>query len=90
MLFYCSRIITPNSRTYGFFYKNVVSEDDHEKAVADGVNGLFEKRISKRAIYTLLDYSDVTLYLGGMRLIEDAILVHLGLLQICLWYYIGC
>ena len=29
---------TPDSRTYGFFHKNVVSEYDHEKAVADGVN----------------------------------------------------
>lgn len=29
---------TPDSRTYGFFKKNVVSEYDHEKAVADGVN----------------------------------------------------
>src|SRR3977135_1709729 len=29
---------TPESRTYGFFRKNVVSEYDHEKAVADGVN----------------------------------------------------
>jgi len=29
---------TPDSRTYSFFQKNVVSEYDHEKAVADGVN----------------------------------------------------
>jgi len=29
---------TPDKRTYGFFQKNVVSEYDHEKAVADGVN----------------------------------------------------
>ena len=29
---------TPDSRTYAFFNKNVVSEYDHEKAVADGVN----------------------------------------------------
>lgn len=29
---------TPDKRTYGFFNKNVVSEYDHEKAVADGVN----------------------------------------------------
>lgn len=29
---------TPDNRTYGFFEKNVVSEYDHEKAVADGVN----------------------------------------------------
>ncbi|MEZ5582810.1 MAG: hypothetical protein R3F37_08615 [Candidatus Competibacteraceae bacterium] len=29
---------TPDSRTYGFFHKNVVSEYDHEQAVADGVN----------------------------------------------------
>jgi type I restriction enzyme R subunit len=29
---------TPDSRTYGFFKKNVVSEYTHEKAVADGVN----------------------------------------------------
>lgn len=29
---------TPDSRTYGFFKKNVVSEYPHEKAVADGVN----------------------------------------------------
>ncbi|PFG53392.1 type I restriction enzyme R subunit [Marinobacter sp. LV10R520-4] len=29
---------TPDNRTYGFFNKNVVSEYDHEKAVADGVN----------------------------------------------------
>jgi type I restriction enzyme R subunit len=29
---------TPDNRTYGFFQKNVVSEYDHEKAVADGVN----------------------------------------------------
>jgi len=29
---------TPDNRTYGFFHKNVVSEYDHEKAVADGVN----------------------------------------------------
>ena len=29
---------TPDSRTYGFFRKNVVSEYDHEQAVADGVN----------------------------------------------------
>lgn len=29
---------TPDNRTYGFFHKNVVSEYDHERAVADGVN----------------------------------------------------
>ena len=29
---------TPDDRTYGFFKKNVVSEYDHEMAVADGVN----------------------------------------------------
>ena len=29
---------TPDRRTYGFFRKNVVSEYDHEQAVADGVN----------------------------------------------------
>ena len=29
---------TPDNRTYGFFKKNVVSEYDHEKAIADGVN----------------------------------------------------
>jgi type I restriction enzyme R subunit len=29
---------TPDSRTYGFFRKNVVSEYPHERAVADGVN----------------------------------------------------
>lgn len=29
---------TPDNRTYGFFKKNVVSEYDHEAAVADGVN----------------------------------------------------
>ena len=29
---------TPDSRTYGFFRTNVVSEYDHEQAVADGVN----------------------------------------------------
>ena len=29
---------TPDSRTYGFFGKNVVSEYGHEQAVADGVN----------------------------------------------------
>ena len=29
---------TPDNRTYGFFQKNVVSEYDHEQAVADGVN----------------------------------------------------
>ncbi|WP_103974111.1 type I restriction-modification enzyme R subunit C-terminal domain-containing protein, partial [Methylovulum psychrotolerans] len=29
---------TPDSRTYGFFKKNVVSEYPHETAVADGVN----------------------------------------------------
>lgn len=29
---------TPDSRTYGFFEKNVVSEYDREKAIADGVN----------------------------------------------------
>ncbi|MDO9318253.1 MAG: type I restriction-modification enzyme R subunit C-terminal domain-containing protein [Gammaproteobacteria bacterium] len=29
---------TPDNRTFGFFHKNVVSEYDHEKAVADGVN----------------------------------------------------
>ena len=29
---------TPDNRTYGFFNKNVVSEYDHEQAVADGVN----------------------------------------------------
>ena len=29
---------TPHNRTYGFFRNNVVSDYDHEKAVADGVN----------------------------------------------------
>ncbi|MBT6670870.1 MAG: DEAD/DEAH box helicase family protein, partial [Gammaproteobacteria bacterium] len=29
---------TPDSRTYGFFKQNVVSDYSHEKAVADGVN----------------------------------------------------
>ncbi len=29
---------TPDSRTYGFFFKNVVSEYTHEQAVADRVN----------------------------------------------------
>ena len=29
---------TPDNRTFGFFRKNVVSEYNHEKAVADGVN----------------------------------------------------
>ena len=29
---------TPDSRTYSFFWKNVVSEYGHEQAVADGVN----------------------------------------------------
>ncbi|OAN90963.1 restriction endonuclease subunit R, partial [Marinobacter sp. EhN04] len=29
---------TPDNRTFGFFRKNVVSEYDHENAVADGVN----------------------------------------------------
>ena len=29
---------TPDSRTYGFFHKNIVSEYSHENAVADGVN----------------------------------------------------
>ena len=29
---------TPDNRTYGFFRKNVVSEYNHEQAVADGVN----------------------------------------------------
>ncbi|NNM60045.1 MAG: DEAD/DEAH box helicase family protein [Legionellales bacterium] len=29
---------TPDDRTYAFFHKNVVSEYNHEKAVADGVN----------------------------------------------------
>lgn len=29
---------TPDNRTYGFFRKNVVSEYNHENAVADGVN----------------------------------------------------
>ena len=29
---------TPDSRTYGFFKQNVVSEYNHEQAVADGVN----------------------------------------------------
>ncbi len=29
---------TPDNRTYGFFHKNVVSEYDHQQAVADGVN----------------------------------------------------
>jgi type I restriction enzyme, R subunit len=29
---------TPDNRTYGFFKKNVVSEYNHERAVADGVN----------------------------------------------------
>ena len=29
---------TPDNRTYGFFRKNIVSEYDHEQAIADGVN----------------------------------------------------
>lgn len=29
---------TPDSRTFGFFNENVVSEYSHEEAVADGVN----------------------------------------------------
>lgn len=29
---------TPDSRTFGFFHKNLVSEYTHEQAVADGVN----------------------------------------------------
>ena len=29
---------TPDSRTFGFFHENVVSEYRHEDAVADGVN----------------------------------------------------
>jgi type I restriction enzyme R subunit len=29
---------TPDNRTFGFFNKNLVSDYDHEKAVADGVN----------------------------------------------------
>ncbi len=29
---------TPDNRTYGFFRKNIVSEYDHDQAVADGVN----------------------------------------------------
>ncbi len=29
---------TPDNRTFGFFKQNVVSDYDHEKAVADGVN----------------------------------------------------
>ncbi len=29
---------TPDNRTFGFFHKNVVSEYDHDQAVADGVN----------------------------------------------------
>lgn len=29
---------TPDNRTFGFFRKNLVSEYDHEQAVADGVN----------------------------------------------------
>ncbi|ANV83307.1 restriction endonuclease subunit R [Picosynechococcus sp. PCC 7003] len=43
---------TPDNRTYGFFEKNVVSEYDHEKAIADGVNVgnevfLIETKITK-------------------------------------------
>lgn len=43
---------TPDSRTYGFFQKNVVSEYTHEKAVADKVNVgneiyLIETKITK-------------------------------------------
>ena len=33
---------TPDNRTYGFFKRNVVSEYDHAKAVADGVNVGYE------------------------------------------------
>jgi type I restriction enzyme R subunit len=33
---------TPDNRTYGFFNKNIVSEYDHDKAVADGVNVGYE------------------------------------------------
>lgn len=29
---------TPDNRTFGFFQKNLVSDYDHEKAIADGVN----------------------------------------------------
>lgn len=29
---------TPDKRTFGFFYENIVSEYSHEQAVADGVN----------------------------------------------------
>ncbi|MCP4415075.1 MAG: DEAD/DEAH box helicase family protein, partial [Chloroflexi bacterium] len=29
---------TPDNRTFGFFKKNIVSDYDHDKAVADGVN----------------------------------------------------
>ncbi len=44
---------TPDNRTYGFFNKNVVSNYDHERAVADGVNVgneiyTIETRISRR------------------------------------------
>ncbi|WP_257288476.1 DEAD/DEAH box helicase family protein [Endozoicomonas sp. SESOKO2] len=44
---------TPDKRTFGFFKENVVSEYDHEKAVADGVNVghdvfLINTRISKQ------------------------------------------
>ena len=43
---------TPDKRTFGFFKENVVSEYDHERAVADGVNVghdvfLINTRISK-------------------------------------------
>jgi len=44
---------TPDNRTYGFFRKNVVSDYDHEKAVADGVNVgnevyLIDTRVSRQ------------------------------------------
>jgi type I restriction enzyme R subunit len=44
---------TPDNRTYGFFKKNVVSDYDHEKAVADGVNVgnevyLIDTRVTKQ------------------------------------------
>lgn len=44
---------TPDNRTYGFFRKNVVSDYDHEKAVADGVNVgneiyLIDTRVTKQ------------------------------------------
>jgi len=37
---------TPSKQTFGFFNKNLVMEYNHEKAVADGVNGCDIYRIN--------------------------------------------